>query len=83
MSRRAAAAFLRSLSIEPSYGALSNLGTLRYEDGRYAEAAALYRQAAALNAEDFRIFGNIGDALSAQSGATDEARAAYGRAAAA
>ncbi|QSX77235.1 winged helix-turn-helix domain-containing protein [Agrilutibacter solisilvae] len=78
----AASAFLRSLSIEPSYGALSNLGTLRYEEGRYAEAAALYRQAAALNAEDFRIFGNIGDALSAQSGATPEARAAYGRAAA-
>jgi tetratricopeptide (TPR) repeat protein len=82
----AASSFQRSLSIKPSYGALSNLGTLRYEEGRYAEAAALYRQAASLNADDFRIFGNIGDALSAQAGADQaagkEARAAYGRAAA-
>jgi len=78
----AAAAFLRSLALEPSYGALSNLGTLRYEEGRYAEAAGLYRQAAALNAEDFRIFGNIGDALSAQSASSAGARTAYERAAA-
>jgi tetratricopeptide (TPR) repeat protein len=77
----AASAFLRSLSIEPSYGALSNLGTLRYEQGRYADAAGLYRQAAALNADDFRIFGNIGDALSAQKASSTEARAAYQRAA--
>lgn len=76
----AAEAFQRSLKIKPSYNALSNLGSLRYDEGRYADAAALFRQAAELNDDDFRIFGNIGDALAAQSGLADQAGAAYRRA---
>jgi len=80
-SGRAADAFNRSLAMEPSYGALSNLGTLRYGQGRYGEAAALYRQAARLDPGDFRIWGNIGDALAAAGAAPAEGRSAYARAA--
>lgn len=79
---RAAEAFNRSLAIAPDYGALSNLGTLRYGQGRYTEAAELYRHAARLNPDDFRIWGNIGDALSAVEPRDDgQVRKAYARAA--
>ncbi|MDQ3287363.1 MAG: tetratricopeptide repeat protein [Pseudomonadota bacterium] len=81
-AERAADAFSRSLAITPSYGALSNLGTLRYGEGKYAEAAALYQRAAALDPDDYRIWGNIGDALAAAPGNAEGARAFYQRAAA-
>jgi TolB-like protein/DNA-binding winged helix-turn-helix (wHTH) protein/Flp pilus assembly protein TadD len=77
----AAEAFQHSLKIKPSYGALSNLGTLRYGEGRYADAAMLFRQAAELNADDFRVFGNIGDALAALPASAAQARESYRRAA--
>lgn len=71
---QAANAFKRSLAIEPSYSALSNLGTLYYQTGDHAEAARLYRQAAELDDKDFRIWGNIGDALAAQAHDAEAAR---------
>jgi len=74
-------AFARSLEIEPGYAALSNMGTLRFEQGRHAEAAGLFRQAAALNPEDFRVVGNVGDALSAVPATAAQAAEAYRRAA--
>lgn len=73
-------AFRRALRIAPSYGVLGNLGTLQYEAGHYAEAARLYRQAAELKPEDYRNWGNLGDALAAQDGGGDAARAMYRRA---
>lgn len=78
----AAEAFQKSLSIKPGYGVLSNLGSLRYQQGRYADAAALYQRAAEFGADDFRVFGNIGDALSALPGSKAQARGYYERAAA-
>ena len=77
----AAEAFERSLRIEPSYGALSNFGTLRYGQGAYAEAADLFRHAAELDPGDYRIWGNVGDALSANPVTAAEAQAPYRRAA--
>ncbi|MGY0798173.1 tetratricopeptide repeat protein [Lysobacter sp. A286] len=74
---RAADAFQQSLAIKPSYAALSNLGTLRYAQGAYADAARLYRQAADLDPTDFRIWGNIGDALAAQPATAGQAQAPY------
>lgn len=73
-------AFRHALLIAPSYGVLSNLGTIQYEAGHYAEAARMYRQAADLRPEDYRGWGNLGDALVAQGGNDDEARAMYRRA---
>lgn len=78
---RAADSFERSLAVRPNYAALSNYGSLRYEARAYAQAGELYRKAAALDPADFRIWGNLGDALSA-SGDAAGARDAYRRAAA-
>lgn len=71
----------RSLALGPGYVALSNLGTLRFGQQRYPEAAALFRQAAALDAEDFRVVGNIGDALAADPGTAGQAAASFRKAA--
>ncbi|GAA4866645.1 tetratricopeptide repeat protein [Luteimonas vadosa] len=78
--REAADAFQRSIQISPSVGALSNLGTLQYNAGDYAEAAGLYRRAAKLDPDNAVIWGNLGDALSAQGGNAEAATAAYKRA---
>lgn len=77
----AAGAFERSLAIKPNYAALSNLGSLKYEAGAYAEAADLYRRAAQLDPQDFRVWGNLGDALSALPATAGQAGSAYRRAA--
>lgn len=78
---QASAAFERSLQIKPNYPALSNLGTLRFYSGAYAEAADLYRHAVELDPSDFRLWGNIGDALSAASVDPIEAQEYYREAA--
>jgi TolB-like protein/Flp pilus assembly protein TadD/DNA-binding winged helix-turn-helix (wHTH) protein len=80
-TERAGKAFERSLEIKPNYPALSNFGSLKYEAGEYVEAADLYRHAAELDPEDFRIWGNIGDALSALPATASQAREPYRRAA--
>jgi tetratricopeptide (TPR) repeat protein len=80
-SASAAAAFERSLAIKPNYAALSNLGTLKFDAGAYGEAADLYRHAAELDPKDFRLWGNIGDALAALPATTAQAREPYRRAA--
>ncbi|MDR7134011.1 TolB-like protein/DNA-binding winged helix-turn-helix (wHTH) protein/Flp pilus assembly protein TadD [Lysobacter niastensis] len=78
---QASAAFERSLQIKPNYPALSNLGTLKFDSGAYAEAADLYRHAVELDPSDFRLWGNIGDALSAASVDPVEAQEYYREAA--
>jgi len=74
-------AFERSLLIKPNYEAFSNLGTLKYETGAYAEAADLYRHATEINPDDYRIWGNLGDALSALPATAAQAREPYRHAA--
>jgi len=78
---RASAAFERSLSIKPTYAAQSNLGSLKYEAGEYAQAAELYRHAAEIDPKDYRIWGNLGDALSALPATAAQAREPYRKAA--
>lgn len=74
-------ALQRSIDIEPSYEALSNLGLLKYQYGDYAAAAAFQRRAAALNPLDFMVWGNLGMALKADPSTAAQAREAYGEAA--
>ncbi|MBU8975047.1 tetratricopeptide repeat protein [Lysobacter sp. MMG2] len=79
---RASEAYESSLQIKPNYAALSNLGSLKFDQGAYAQAAALYRHAAELDPSDFRLWGNLGDALTAAGGAgVQQAREPYERAA--
>jgi TolB-like protein/Flp pilus assembly protein TadD len=75
----AEAAYRRSIAIEPSASALSNLGTLNYFAGRYEQAVEDYRRATTIAARDQEIWGNLGDAYW-QLGQRDQALAAYRRA---
>lgn len=80
-NREAEAVLERSLAIEPTEATLSNLGTLKYQRGDYAGAAALYRQATTLNPGHFQIWGNLGDALLADPATRAQARDAFREAA--
>ncbi len=59
----AAAAYERSLALEPTRGAYSNLGSVYYFLGRYPDAAHMFSHATELAAEDHRVWGNLADAL--------------------
>ncbi|MEP7041585.1 MAG: tetratricopeptide repeat protein [Dokdonella sp.] len=74
-------AFGRSIEIQPNDAALSNYGELKYRSGDYAAAAALFRRAIALDADDFLIWGSLGDALRALPDTASQAREPYRRAA--
>ncbi|AKC87019.1 tetratricopeptide repeat protein [Pseudoxanthomonas suwonensis] len=74
-------ALRRSLAIEPHESPLSNLGTLRYQEGDYAGAAELYRRAVELNPKGFFYLGRLGDALEADPRTAAQAREPYAQAA--
>lgn len=78
---RAAEALQRSVEIEPTQSALSNLAAIRYYLGQYAEAARLLRRAAKTAPTDFRVLGNLADALAADTGHQAEALHFYRQAA--
>ena len=49
------------IAVSPSADAWSNLGTVLFDQGRYAEAAQANEKAVELNQSDFSIFGNLAD----------------------
>ena len=55
--------FLKSIEIDPTYYALSNLGTLEFEDGKYGTAALLFEKALAINDQDRATWAFLGTAL--------------------
>lgn len=61
----AAQALERAIEISPAADTLANLGELRYQHGDYAAAVALRRQATTLTPDDFRAWGNLGEAMRA------------------
>lgn len=71
----AASAFEQSLLLAPSRDAEMNTGTMYFYAGDFAKSAAHYRRALELAPDDYRGWGNLGDALRAQG--DDEATAAY------
>ncbi len=73
--------FERALEIQPNYEAYSNLGTLAFNEGRFAEAAQHYAQALALDSLDYQVWGNLASAYYWTPGAADSARTTYRRAA--
>ncbi|MCC6369098.1 MAG: protein kinase [Bryobacterales bacterium] len=58
----AASALQRSLAIEPSHRAYSNLGTLRFFQGHYAESASLMEKAIEMGSTRYQTWGNLADA---------------------
>lgn len=64
----------------PNYEAYSNLGTIYFQDGRYADAARMYQNALDLKSDDYRLWGNLA-AAHYWSGAREQAREYYERAA--
>lgn len=78
---QASDAYERSLQIKPSYEALSNLGTVKFDQGAYEQAAALYRHASEIDPSDFRLWGNLGDALTASGSTAMQTRTQYEQAA--
>jgi tetratricopeptide (TPR) repeat protein len=53
----------RAIEIAPRASNLSNLGTIHYWSGRFADARRAYEQAIALRPDDMSLHRNLGDAL--------------------
>jgi eukaryotic-like serine/threonine-protein kinase len=73
----AATALQRSLEIKPAADNFSNLGTLRFSQGRYIDAVAAFEKAVKLNANNYLVWGNLGDAYRWAPGQRAKAGAAY------
>jgi tetratricopeptide (TPR) repeat protein/tRNA A-37 threonylcarbamoyl transferase component Bud32 len=69
-----------SLGIAPTGTAYSNLGTLAFFDGRYAEAARHLEEAVKARPNDHRLWANLGAARYWAPGEREKAGAAYRRA---
>jgi serine/threonine-protein kinase len=52
----------RSLTLQPSYAAYTNLGALYIREGRWSEAAEITRKALEINANDWAAWSNLGHA---------------------
>ena len=64
----------------PTSTAASNLGTLYYSQGRYADAARALEKAVTIPPESFRVWANLGAALYWTPGEREKAKGAYLRA---
>jgi serine/threonine-protein kinase len=73
--------FERSIAIKPNAMAYSNLGTVRFFEGRYDESARDFREATRLQEANPLNWGNLGDALWQLPAEHAHALEAYGRAA--
>jgi TolB-like protein/Flp pilus assembly protein TadD/DNA-binding winged helix-turn-helix (wHTH) protein len=73
----AAAAFDRSLALEPTRSAYSNSGTVYYFLGRYPDAARMFTRATELSPQDHRVWGNLADALWQIDSSRSEAQSDY------
>ena len=70
----------RSLGIRKTAEATSNLGTAYFQLRRYTDAASAFEQSTQLDAQNYVIWGNLGDAYNWAPGRRGEATAAYGKA---
>lgn len=78
----AEAAYSRAIAVRETHSAVSNLGSVRFYLGNYAGAAELYRKALEIQPGDYRMYGNLADAMAAAGAPVEEVRAFYERAAA-
>jgi len=78
----AVATLQRALEIQPNATSYSNLGTLRYFQGRYQDAALAFEKAVDLNPTYYLYWGNLGDSYRWIAGSDAKARQTFSRAAA-
>ncbi len=71
-------ALVKSLSLEPSYGAYANLGYLYIQERKYKNAADTAEKALQLNDKDYLVWGNLGVAYEGLKD-TDNASRAWDR----
>jgi Flp pilus assembly protein TadD len=77
----AGTAFEKSLAITPTAIGYSNLGTVRFYEGNYADAAKQCEAATRLQPANPINWGNLGDSLWQLSGQREQAKAAFEKAA--
>jgi TolB-like protein/Tfp pilus assembly protein PilF/DNA-binding winged helix-turn-helix (wHTH) protein len=77
----AAAANRAVLERQPNPRAFSNAAVIYYHQGQFEEAELMSREAIALSPDDYRLVGNLADALRQIPGRDQEADEEYGRAA--
>ena len=79
---QAAAQFQKALEIQPQPGVYTNLGTLYFAQGLYPQAAQTFEQALELpgGANNYLLWGNLGDACRFLPEGGARAREAYSRA---
>jgi serine/threonine-protein kinase len=79
---KAAAQFQKALEIQPQPSLYSNLGGLYFAQGLYPQAAQAYEKALGLpgGANNYLLWGNLGDACRFLAGGGARAREAYSRA---
>ena len=58
----AASTLQRALEINPTGAAYTNFANVRFSQGRYAEAADAFEKAVSLNANNYLVWANLGDA---------------------
>lgn len=76
----AAETLQKALAIRPTPYVLTNLGTVYYYEGRYLDAVSAYERAITNGANDYSIWGNLGDAYRFTAGNQAKATEAYGHA---
>jgi serine/threonine-protein kinase len=76
----AANVFQRALEIEPTATVYTNIGTLRFFQGRYSDAVTAFEKAVELNPTYYLYWGNLGDGYRWVPGRETDAKAAYSRA---
>jgi Flp pilus assembly protein TadD len=67
----------QSLAIRPTYAAASNLGSLYFGQGRYADSARAFERAVTISSTDWRVWRNLAAALHWAPGERAKARPAY------
>ena len=76
----AASILQRALEVRPSAPTYTNLGTIRFFQGRYTDAVLAFEKAVELGATSHQFWGNLGDGYRWAPGRRQDAPAAYRRA---
>lgn len=76
----AASILQRALEVRPIASTYTNLGTIRFFQGRYTDAVVAFEKAVDLGANNHNFWGNLGDGYRWAPGRRGDAAAAYRRA---